>query len=389
MSVSSPGSRSLVVLLFALTALFAEAPIGLAQSQPDAEAIQKALATELPEDPSEVVAVVGQTPILAGELLPKIDRRIAAVAEKTNRPLSETEIHFGRVNMFRSLLSQTIQSKMMREAFLLNQVGTQAAEKREEVKKMMQTRARKLFMEAQVPRYREQFEVESLTEVDAKLREQGASLKTLEREFIDSMLGRMYLQEMIDQEPEVTLGEVQEYYNQHLEEYEQPARARWEQLTVRFDRFPSRADADRAIREMGNEALFGGNMQAVAKDRSQEPFASSGGVHDWTNRGSLASKILEEQIFQLPLNRMSEIIEDDEGFHIIRVTDRKPAGRTPIAELQDEITEAIRERKVIESEEKLLARMREQVPVWSVFPEDLEGARPLQRVADRGPTKQR
>lgn len=379
----------MVLLFAAFAAHFVLTSIGLAQSPPDSEAIEKALATKLPEDPAEVVAVVGQTPILAGELMPKIDKRIADVAEKTDRPLSETEIHFGRVNMFRSLLSQTIQSKMMGEAFLLEQVGTEAAEKREEVKKMMRTRARKLFMEAQVPRYREQFKVESLTEVDAKLREQGTSLRTLEYEFIDGMLGRMYLQEMLEKKPRVTLREVQDYYHEHLEEYEQPARARWEQLTVRFDQFPSRDAARKAIEEMGNEAYFGGNIQAVAKARSQEPFASSGGVHDWTNRGSLASEVLEEQIFQLPLDRMSRVIEDSDGFHIVRVTDREPAGRTPIAEVQDKITDAIRERKIKKSEKELLAQMRQQVPVWSVFPEDVEGARPLHRVADGGQTTQR
>jgi parvulin-like peptidyl-prolyl isomerase len=128
---------------------------------------------------------------------------------------------------------------------------------------------------------------------------------------------------------------------------------------------------------MGNEALFGGNLQAVAKQRSQEPFASSGGVHDWTSRGSLASEVLEEQIFTLPLNKMSQIIEDSDGFHIVRVTDRESAGRTPIAEVQDEITETLRKQKIAQAEKDLLAKLRQQVPVWSIFPDDLEGARPL------------
>jgi len=322
--------------------------------------------------------------------MPKIETRLKAIEQQQGRSLSPEEAKYGRVNMLRGMLQQTIQAKMMGEAFLLKQVGTQDAEKRDEVQQMMQTRARKLFFENQIPHMMKKLDLTKLTELDQKLKEEGTSLKTQQREFIDSMLGRMYLQEMVDQDPTVTILEIHQYYEQHREEFQQEARARWEQLTVRFDRFPTREAAAEALAKMGNEALFGGNMQAVAREQSQEPFASSGGLHDWTSRGSLASEKLEAQIFSLPLNKMSPFIEDDDGFHIVKVLERTDAGIQPVSELQDEIREKIRKQKILDSEEALLAEMRTKVPVWTLFPEDVEGSMPLgQKTAKRIQTVQR
>mgnify|MGYP001797259686 FL=1 len=135
---------------------------------------------------------------------------------------------------------------------------------------------------------------------------------------------------------------------------------------------------------MGREAYFG-VMKAVAKEKSEEPFASDGGQHDWTTQGSLASKPIDEASFSIPLNKMSEIISDDSGMHIIRVLERKPAGVRPLAGVQDEIRDAIKKQKISESQKKMLEDLRERVPVWSIYPDDVPGAKPL-RVINQAST---
>ncbi len=380
-----PASRTFVAyfLFFCLLVLVAWGPghqrLGRlsAQQQISEEMVQQALDTQLPEDPSSVIAVVGRNPILLADVMPKVQARLKAIEKKQGRELTEHERKFGEVNILRGLLQQVIQAKMMGEAFVLKQVGTADAGKRAEVQRMMQGRARKLFFENQVPEMIKQLEVTDLAELDEKLRAEGTSLKTQQRDFIDSVLGQMFLQEMINQDPKVSVLEIYNHYDENQDDYRLLARAKWEQLTVRFDRFPSRQEAMQAIVMMGNEALYGGNMQAVARVKSQEPFANQGGLHDWTNLGSLASTKLEDQIFSLPLNKMSEVIEDEIGFHIVKVVERKPAGIRPISEVQDEIRQLIKNEKIRASEEELLADMRIKVPVWSIFPEDVSGAKPL------------
>ncbi|PHQ33754.1 peptidylprolyl isomerase [Rhodopirellula bahusiensis] len=342
-----------------------------------------AKAVPLPSDPATVMAVVGQGRILLGELSPKVDSRISQVLAQTNEKVPDDQLHFVRLKMTRGLLAQTIQTRMLREAFLLDQVGTAAADKRREAEATMSAKARQMFYETELPSLKKKAGVDSNGELDDMLRKEGSSLALRQREFMDQMLGHLYIRGKVNKDPSVPLAEIVEYYQTHRSDYEHKARARWEQLTVMFSNHPDRQAAMKVISDMGREALYGGSMQAVAKAKSEEPFASSGGLHNWTNQGSLASTVLDQKIFTLPTGKMSEIIEDKDAFHIIRVLEREDAGVSPVGELQDDISEVLRQKKILADQENVMKEVRSRVPVWSLYPEDFPGAKPLMQVSAR------
>jgi hypothetical protein len=354
--------------------------VSVAQMPTQAQ-IDEVLQSELPTDPAALIAMVGQSPILLGEINPKIEARIQSVIESAGQEVPEDQIKFARVRMLRGLLAQTIQSRMMRESFLLDQVATQAADKRREADATMQAKARQMFFESEVPDLRKQYEADTASDLDAKLRAKGTSLAAREREFVDAMLGHLYIRGKVNRDPSVSLSEIHQYYQTHRDEFQNKARARWEQITVMFANFENKKAAYDAIWAMGREAFFGGNMQAIAREKSQEPFASDGGVHEWTNQGALASQILDQQIFSIPLNAMSQIIEDVDAYHIIRVTERKEAGITQLADVQDDIRKILRDEKIEKAQTEALDEVRRRVPVWSIYPEDVPGAKPLPQMA--------
>lgn len=356
----------LIVLLFFAT-------ISLAQG-PSPEAVREALSSSIPEDPAAVVAVVGKTHIFSGDIMPRVNGRIKEITDQTPQKPSEHEVKYMQSRLFRSLLAQTIQLKMLRESFLLSQVGTQNADKRAEAETKLQARARQMFAESELPKLYKQLGVNSVDEVDAALRQKGSSFESTKSDFIDQMLAYLYQSDQIKKDPPIALIEIQNYYDDHKEEYEVRAQVKWEQLTATFEKSGGRDQAIVAINEMGREAFYGGSMQAVAKAKSQEPFASRGGVHDWTNRGSLASTVLEEQLFKLPTGAMSEVIEDTDGMHIVRILDRREAGVRPLSELQDEIREIIKRQKITEATQHVTKEMTRRVPVWTIFPDDVEGS---------------
>ncbi|WP_286177497.1 peptidylprolyl isomerase [Rhodopirellula sp. JC639] len=342
----------------------------------------------LPDDPATIMAVVGQSPILWGDIQPKVDGRINQVLEEKNLKLPPEQLAPARMNLARGALTQAIQTKMMSESFLLEQVGTQAAEKRREVSEMMTSRARQMFFENELQGLKEKYGTEDLTELDAKLRETGTSLRARQREFTDMMLGHMYMRSKIEKDPPVTISEINAAYQHDLDSYRHKAKARWEQLSVLFANHPSREAARKRIIEIGREVHFNSGWVQTAKRKSEEPFAADGGQHDWTSEGSLASKPIEQQVFSIPLNKMSEIIEDDQGLHIIRVLERKEAGVTPLAQVQDDIREKIKQEKIAASQAKMMREMQKKVPVWSMYPDDMPGAKPLRPTSiATGPTR--
>ena len=49
-----------------------------------------------------------------------------------------------------------------------------------------------------------------------------------------------------------------------------------------------------------------------------------------------------QAIFSLPIGQLSPILEDERGFHIVRVVERQDMSRTPFSELQPEIKKKIK-----------------------------------------------
>lgn len=372
----------LTIFLTTLCAALLCAPIGA--QVPTRQQIDESQGIRLSDDPAAIIAVVGQAPILLGDVMPKVEARIAEVLEKAGQEVPEDQLHFVRLNLLRQMLSQSIQQKMMRESFLIDQVGTAGADKRKEADEKLSTRARQMFFDSELPQLKKQYKVEDLNELDALLRKKGSSLAARQREFVDAMLGHLYIRSKVDRDPHVSISEIAEYYFANRPEFERPTRAKWEQLTVKLANHSSAADARKALEVMGREAYYGGNMQAVARDKSEEPLAGKGGLHDWTPQGSLASDPLDKQIFSIPLNQMSEIIVDDNAMHIIRVLERTPAGVTSLSEVQDDIRSKVRSEKIAESQVEVMKKMRARIPVWSLFPNDVPGAEPLpEKLASR------
>jgi parvulin-like peptidyl-prolyl isomerase len=216
--------------------------------------------------------------------------------------------------------------------------------------------------------------LQTRAELEAKLRSAGSSIEDTKRNFIESQMARGWLHENVKARGIVTHQQLIEYYQKHPEEFRIQGRARWEQLTTRKSQFSSNGDAYMAVAALGNEVLGGQPFPDVAKARSQGVTASSGGTHNWTTQGSLVSKPLDEAIFALPVGSLSEIIEDDTGFHIVRVVEREDARLIPFTEAQSQIREKIKKQE----EQQLIAgfkqRVRERTPIWTVFdnPDELE-----------------
>jgi len=225
----------------------------------------------------------------------------------------------------------------------------------------------KAFDETQLPQMMKEEGVANSLEFELLLRKRGMSLERMRKMFFERGLAQEWLRKNVDDGGEVPHADLIAWYQNHLDDYEYPARARFEVLSVKMGLKRSRAAAWDMLAGMGNEVLAGRPFAEVAKGRSEGSTASQGGVFDWTGQGSLSSKKLDEAIFSLPVGELSAIIEDGELLHIVRVLEREPAGRTPFLEAQVGIRDRlVMDRRRAETEE-YLAKLRTRTPVWTVF----------------------
>ncbi|HQR23031.1 MAG TPA: SurA N-terminal domain-containing protein [Burkholderiaceae bacterium] len=88
-----------------------------------------------------------------------------------------------------------------------------------------------------------------------------------------------------------------------------------------------------------------GDFAKIAKEQSKDPgSAAQGGDLGFFGKGMMV-KPFEDVAFKLKVGETSDIVETDFGFHIIRVTEIKPADARPFAEVRAEIERDLRTQK--------------------------------------------
>ena len=223
--------------------------------------------------------------------------------------------------------------------------------------------ASKEFDEKAIDQFMKEYGVDSRAMLDAQLRAQGSSLRKLRRSWSIDQLVRYFLSRQLQIDTEISHQEMLEAYREDFDTYAVKARARWQQVMIKFSKHSSRLKAKKAIIDLGNEIIYSPSMQAIAKKSSDGFRAKEGGVHEWTTKNSLVHKELDTAIFDLPTNVLSEVIETKDGFHIIRVLERTIAGHTPFVEAQVEIKKTLENKKRNAALQKHLEELRLAIPV--------------------------
>lgn len=238
---------------------------------------------------------------------------------------------------------------------------------------------REPFEKSEVPRLMESMGVEDQHALEMKLKELGTSLAERRQDFIRTMIARTWMTQSTKYDKEVTHEQMLDYYHEHEQEYDQPLRARWEELMVRFDNYPTKKDAWAAIARLGNDAhaaiaatpIDEPAFAEIAPTKSEGFTAADGGIHDWTKQGSLASAAVDQALFSLPAGEMSPILEGPIGFHIVRVIERKEAGPTPFSEVQADIRKGLQDERFQVAIDKKLNGLKRSARLWTVFTGDL------------------
>jgi len=325
-----------------------------------------------PCESAQVLARVGTDVILACDLAGAVNEMVA----KHFKDIPPSQYEAAKTQLMRQLLRQQIETKLA----YLDARRTIPADNIPKIEKDIGEH----FDKQEIERYRKALGVTTDDQLNEKLAAMGTTLDRERRMFIERMIARQWVQQKVKFAGDVAHAEMLAYYHEHAAEFTQSAKARWEELMVRFSRHVRRDEAYQLIAEMGNRVLKGTPLAQVAKELSEGPTSSDGGAYGWTTQGSLVSRVLDAAIFGLPVGELSQIIEDQQGLHIVRVTERAEATKTPFLEAQVGIREKIKQQKSDEQLRKYLERLKKDVPVWTIFDEQPGSAQQRPQTISRG-----
>ena len=193
-------------------------------------------------------------------------------------------------------------------------------------------------------------------------------IKTLEAqnytlgEFKEKETERMIVQAMRSKNVKTSLlippNKIEDYYRQHREEFTTK-----EQIKLRMIMIPGHADTGNsaAQKAMAEEVLgklaSGAEFDRMAQIYSEDSTRDMGGDWGWIERKTLAAP-LEKIAFNMPVGRVSNIIDYAGNYYILKVEDKHGGTTRSLAEARSDIEKKLIQLEAQQLQERWIASLR-------------------------------
>lgn len=260
-----------------------------------------------------------------------------------------------RAEFYKSVLQQMINEKLISEK-AINQEVTD-----EEV-------------EAELAKIRSQYPDEkSFTD---KLAAAGKNVDLLKIEIASRKRQQKYLEAQLKQKIKITDADTKKFYKENPALFEAPDSLRASQILIAVP-----ADATMEVRgeKMKKAKEIAAQLQKdpakfeeVAKTQSDDPKVkqTGGDVGTFTKKGFPYPEFYDA-VDKLKVGEVSDPIRTPDGFHVVKLTERKPARTIPYDEAKERVTAFLNDQKRQEEFQKLVVVLRKGAKI-EIFQEELK-----------------
>lgn len=214
----------------------------------------------------------------------------------------------------------------------------------------------------------------NMEEFKNNLVREGTSLEALKKEIKNQLLRMKLLRWEIKSKVMVSEEEIGAHYDKNRQDYEGKEAVRLKLIFLPLppkiegktkanakadlkSAMTAKAKVKAAAEELRRRALAGEQFELLAANHSQGPGAAQGGDIGFVEKGTMIAAV-DTAAFKLLPGQVSEVIETELGFHIIKAVDKKGAGIKPISAVREEIKAKIEDEKLEKKFEEWISSIR-------------------------------
>jgi peptidyl-prolyl cis-trans isomerase SurA len=328
---------------------------------PDGD-IQTVSATQVVIRDEDIAARVNGRPIFVSEVLERYRGQLAQ-AQAQLPPHQYQQLR-------RAYIEEDLDGHI-EQALALSALHSQL---KKEQRDQLDERLDEFFYEKEIPDLQKKLGAESLAEVEAMMQQAGTTLATYRRVWGDRTLAAQWVSEQL---PSVAVSrqELLAEYQSRIEEYREPAQVRWQQCWIASVKNGGREGARTKLQQAVADLKAGKSFADVVASYSDGPQVSSDGIWDWTQVDSIADAKLRETLLQIEINQIGPILDDEQGFRLVKLLGRKDERIRPFEEVQDELRESITQTRRAAAAQKMIDDLRTKAHIETIFDgEPAEGA---------------
>ncbi|MGG3558823.1 peptidylprolyl isomerase [Peribacillus frigoritolerans] len=173
-----------------------------------------------------------------------------------------------------------------------------------------------------------------------QLEASGSSMDALKKDIV------VYLQTKKLVEPRITVtdDEISTYFEDNKDTFAQAEQVEASHILV---------EDEKTAKKVAKELAEGGDFAKLAAEYSTDTeTADNGGSLGYFGKGDMVEEF-EDVAFDLDINKVSDPVKTEYGYHIIKVTGKKEAKKANLEDSKDVIKETL-----------LSERLQEEYPVW-------------------------
>ncbi len=214
----------------------------------------------------------------------------------------------------------------------------------------------------------------SKTKLEADLAKDGVTLEEYLKGQREQMVVHAYLHDRFYKAIEIKPKDLRAYYNKHKADFTMAKEVQMQIVAAPFQSFlpedmgskptelelkAAKAKAKELITQAQEAIKSGEEFDSVAKRLSRGIKAETGGYWPMMPAGSFREKKVEEAAFQLEQEQVSDIIETDSGYYIVKAVRVKPGKLVSFKDAQSVIADTLRQQEFNELVAKYYRRLYE------------------------------
>src|SRR5437773_900134 len=173
-------------------------------------------------------------------------------------------------------------------------------------------------------------------------------------------LRQLALKDLIDRRLIIQAIKIDDYYRKHRDEFTSKEQIKLRMIMIAGHKDTASAPAQKELAEEVLGKLAGGaEFEQMAQMYSEDSTKDNGGDWGWIERKTLAEP-LEKFAFNMPVGRISNIIDYAGNYYILKVEDKHGGSTKSLAEVRGDIEKKLVQDEAQQIQERWLASLREK-----------------------------
>ena len=212
-----------------------------------------------------------------------------------------------------------------------------------------------------------------------QLKSMGMTIEQLHARLIDEATGEAVLDRELKSKITVTDEQVKKYYDENPAQFEEPETVRASHILIGTRDASSGAELSeekkkekkKLVEDILKRAKAGEDFAKLAKEFSEDPGSKDKGGEYTFPRGQMVPEF-ETTAFALKTNEISGVVTTQFGYHIIKLSEKKPARKVALAEVSKEVKDGLTQQEVQKQMPEYFEKLKKEANV-EILDEKLKG----------------